>query len=166
MEVLRTVYRFPLIEGILLLCVTFQVTSGLTFVFRGWKTRTCWVPWLQAGSGLVLAFFLIVHVSAVMFGRAVLNLDTNFHYAAAGLHVPPNHLIFIPYYFVAVVALFAHLGCSAYWQLQKAATRTRTLVVVLTLVVGTGVSLLITLSLAGKIQPVEIPAIYKSTYGK
>lgn len=37
------------------------------------------------------------------------SVDTNFYFAAAGFHVPPNQLLFGPYYFLAVLALFTHL---------------------------------------------------------
>lgn len=166
MEIARNVYRHWAVESPLLLCVGFQALSGLWFVFRGWTQRRGIVPWLQARSGIYLAFFLLVHVGAVLFGRAVLQLDTNFYYAAAGLHVPPNQFFFAPYYFLAVLALFTHLGCAAYWQLHAAPPPTRTVVVSGAAVVGGILSLLIVLSLAGKIQPVDIPVEYKATYAK
>ena len=114
----------------------------------------------------LLAFFLLVHVGAVLYGRTVLNLDTNFYFAAAGFHVPPNQFFFAPYYFLAILALFTHLGCAAYWHLQTAPPRTRALAIALPMVVGGAVSLLIVLSLAGKLQPVEVPAKYKATYAR
>lgn len=166
MESFRVVYRHWVIESILLFCVAFQAASGLWLVIRGWKQRRGLVPWLQAGSGAYLAFFLLVHAGAVLFGRSVLHLDTNFYYAAAGLHVPPNHLFFAPYYFLAVLALFAHIGCAAYWQLQSASAKARRLVLGGAVVVGGILALLIVLSLAGKIQPVKIPANYEATYAK
>lgn len=105
----RSVYRIPVVEAMLLAAVAFQVYSGLTFVVRGWKQRQGLVPWLQAGSGAYLAFFFLNHVGAVLFGRTVLDLDTNFYFAAAGFHVPPFQYFFAPYYFLAVLALFTHL---------------------------------------------------------
>ena len=164
METARTVYRHWAIESVLLFCVAFQVASGLWFVIRGWRQRKGLIPWLQAGSGAYLAFFLLIHVGAVLFGRSVLQLDTNFYYAAAGLHVPPNQLFFAPYYFLAVTALFTHLGCAAYWQLQTASDSTRAFVVGGAMVAGGAIALLIVLSLAGKLQPIEITANYKATY--
>lgn len=165
MESARRVYRFPPVEALLLICVVFQVVSGLTFVVTGWKGRRGLVPWLQALSGGYLAFFLGVHVGAVLFGRSALNLDTNFYFAAAGFHVAPLHLFFAPYYFLAVVALFAHLGCAAYWHFQDRSGRPRTLVVAVPLAVGAVASLLIVLSLAGALFSLEVPAQYKASYG-
>ncbi|MBB2487869.1 hypothetical protein H5407_21755 [Mitsuaria sp. WAJ17] len=164
MELARKVYRHAAVESLLLFCVAFQIFSGLWLVIRGWKQRVGAVAWIQALSGCVLAFFLAVHVSAVLFGRTVLALDTNFYYAAAGMHVSPYEFFFAPYYFLAVLALFTHLGCAAYWLLQSSALKTRRWAVGLAMLAGAAVSTLLVLSLAGKLQPFEVPARYKATY--
>jgi hypothetical protein len=119
---------------------------------------------LQATSGTYLAFFLLVHISAVLVGRSVLGLDTNFYYAAAGFHVQPFQLFFAPYYFLAVVALFTHLGCAAYWRVRSQPRIVRIATVALPMGLGSAAALLIGLSLAGKIEPMDIPAKYKATY--
>lgn len=164
MEAARVVYRQPAVELALLFAVAFQILSGLSFVMRGWRKRHGWIPWLQAISGAYLTFFLIIHVSAILFGRTVLHLDTNFYYAAAGFHVEPYQLFFAPYYFLAVVALFTHLGCAAYWQIQTRSPFIRTLALAIPSTIGLVASLLIVLSLAGNLVPVEVPAKYKATY--
>ena len=164
MDAARHVYRQPLVEVLLFLCVAFQVASGLRLLMRNWRQRRGLVAWLQALSGAYLAFFLVVHVGAIVYGRTVLHLDTNFYYAAAGLHVRPAEFFFAPYYFMAVLALFTHLACAAYRNLGGKAGKPFTRVVGLPMLVGSVVSLLIVLSLAGKLQPVEVPAKYKATY--
>lgn len=166
MEAARGLYRQPLVESVLLACVAFQVCSGLWLVIGGWRRRAGFVAWLQAGAGVYLAMFLLVHVGAVLYGRTVLQLDTNFYYAAAGLHVPPNQLFFAPYYFLAFLALFTHLGCATFWRLQPTSMRGRLATLALPILVGGAVSLLIVLSLAGRLQPVEVPAKYKATYAR
>lgn len=165
MEAARLVYRNLAVEIALLACVAFQVGSGLTLALRGWRQRRGFVPWLQALSGVYLSFFLLVHVSAILSGRILLNLDTNFYFAAAGFHVPPYPFFFVPYYFLAVVALFAHLGCAAYWQVQRRPGLARVLVIAIPTAAAAVVALLIVLLLAGKLQPFEVPAKYKATYG-
>jgi len=165
MKAARSVYRLPVVEALLLAAVAFQIYSGVTFVVRGWKERHGFIPWLQAGSGAYLAFFFLNHVGAVLVGRNVMNLDTNFYFAAAGFHVPPFQFFFAPYYFLGVLVLFTHLGCALYWQLQGQTRTTRLLAVALPSTVGLALSLLIVLSLAGVIYPVEIPPEYKATYG-
>ncbi|WP_334187384.1 hypothetical protein [Noviherbaspirillum sp.] len=163
MRAFRSVYRIPVVEAALFAAVSFQICSGLVFVVRGWRVREGVVAWLQAGSGAYLAFFLLNHAGAVLVGRAVLNLDTNFYFAAAGFHVPPFQFVFAPYYFLAVLSLFIHLGCALHWHLTGRAVRMYAVAV--SMVVGSVVSLLIVLILAGAFYPVQIPAEYKATYG-
>ncbi len=164
MESARLVYRNAFVETVLLVCVAFQVVSGLWFLVRGWRTRRGVVARLQAASGAYLAFFLLVHVGAVLFGRAALALDTNFFFAAAGFHVPPYQFFFAPYYFVAVLALFTHLACALYWQLDSIQPARRKLVLAAPFATGALASLLIVMSLAGMFERVDIPARYKATY--
>ena len=164
MKSARAIYRQPAVEAVLLFCVAFQVGSGLWLVLRGWRQRQGAVAWLQAISGAVLAGFLLIHVGAVLYARGVLDLDTNFYFSAAGFYVPPYPFFFVPYYFLAVLALFTHIGCAAFWHWQGAPLAARRLVLALPMLVGTVVSSLLVLSLAGKIQPVEVPAKYKATY--
>jgi hypothetical protein len=165
MRTARLVYRFPVVEVALLMAVAFQIYSGLTFVVRGWRQRQGFMPWLQAASGAYLVFFFLNHVGAVLFGRTVLHLDTNFYYAAAGFYVPPFQFFFAPYYFLAVLALFTHLGCALYWRLRAKSRPAHVLAIVVPSGVGLVVSLLIVLSLAGVFYSVQVPAKYKATFG-
>ena len=164
MNALRDVYRQPAVELLLLACVAFQAASGIALVARGWSARTGWVAWTQAASGLYLAFFLVVHVAAVLYGRIVLELDTNFLYAAAGLHVHPFEWFFAPYYFLAVLALFVHAGCALYWQFRKSGPVVARAILASAIACGLVASSLITASLAGALEPVDIPSEYLATY--
>lgn len=165
MSTLRRVYRQPVVEALLLGCVAFQAVSGVWLAVRGWSGRVGRVAWLQAISGLYLAFFFVVHVSAVSFGRAVLGLDTNFYFAAAGFHVAPFGWFFAPYYFLAVASLFAHLGCALYWQLESSRPFRARVALSVMLGVGALLALLITLSLVGAFEPFDVPSEYKRTFG-
>jgi len=163
MRTARTVYRHPVAETVLLASVATQAVSGLALVMKGWRSRRGRVAWMQAASGAYLAMFLVVHVAAVLAGRVIFGLDTNFFFAAAGLHVPPYQLFFAPYYFLAVWAFFAHVACAlqhhAQWQ-----PRTRSLVLIVLTASGGVVALLLVLSLAGRIAPFAVPAEYKAVY--
>jgi succinate dehydrogenase/fumarate reductase cytochrome b subunit len=163
MDQVRTVYRQPLVETVLLLTVATQAASGLWLVRAGWKRRSGPIAWLQAASGAYLALFLLIHVAAVLFGRTVSGLDTNFHFAAAGLHVSPYHYFFVPYYFLAVLALFTHLGCALSWHVGPA-PRARVLAVALALGMGAVMSSLVLAALMGKLYPYEVPQMYKNTF--
>lgn len=160
----RLVYRQPAIEAVLFLSVAFQICSGLVMVVRGWRQRRGLIPWLQAASGIYLVFFFFNHVGAVLYGRNTLHLDTNFYYAAAGFYTPPLQFYFAPYYFLSVVALFTHLGCALYWRSQSSSRTARILSVALPVGIGSIISLLIVLSLAGVFYPVNVPPEYKASF--
>ncbi len=164
MEAIRPFYRNAVIEPALLACVLFQCGSGTWMVLRRWRQRSGFVAWLQAGSGIYLALFLLFHVGAVLFGRAALKLDTNFYYAAAGFVRMPYAWFFAPYYFLAVFALFAHLGCAAYWQVQARSSMVRRLAIGIPAAAGLVLALLIDLALAGRLHPLDIPAQYLLIY--
>ena len=156
MERARLVYRQPVVEAVLLSCVVLQAASGLRMLWAGRQRRRTAGAWLQAGSGAYVALFLAIHVGAVLVGRIVGGLDTNFYFAAAGLHVWPFVLFFAPYYFLAVAALFVHLGC---------ALRRGTAVVALASGIGIAAAGAIVATLMGQVVPVAIPAAYLATFG-
>lgn len=161
MAQLRTVYRQPAVEAMLLACVALQAASGIWLLRAGWRKRPGLVPRVQAASGAYLALFLLVHVSAILLGRAVHGLDTNVHFAAAGLHVWPFQYFFAPYYFLAVVALFTHLGCAMSWHVRPSRRR---LAVALPTGVGVVVATIIVAALMGTMYPYEVPERYRDTY--
>ena len=165
MDGLRLVYRHPLVEPILLAGAGFQCISGWGLVVLGWRRRTGWVAWLQASSGAGLATFVLVHVASVLYGRWVLRLDTNFYFAAAGLHAPSGAWFFGLYYFLAVVALFTHLGCALPWHAKARFAHARRYVIGGAVLVGSAAAASIIASLAGMTEPVDIPAAYKASYG-
>lgn len=138
---LRTLHRA---SALLLLCVAFLALSGLRLVIGGWNDRSGRVAWLQAISGMYLVLFLVIHVSAVLFGRTALGLDTNFNVAAAGIHVPRYQWFFAPCYTLAVLALCAHVGCALRWQFKDSAQRISHLGLALVVAVGVCASTAIT----------------------
>jgi hypothetical protein len=154
MDAARRVYRQPVVEAVLLACVVLQAGSGLRMLWAGRQRRRGLLAWLQAGSGAYIALFLAIHVGAVLAGR-VNGLDTNFYFAAAGLHVWPFVLFFVPYYFLAVAALFVHVGC---------ALRRGGAVVAGCTCAGFVVAGLIVATLMGKMIPVTIPVKYLATF--
>lgn len=128
MDAVRRVSRVPLLEALLLACVLFQAVSGLVLVARRRGERQALFDRLQALSGLYLAFFLLVHVGSVLAGRVVQGVDTNFYFAAAGLHVAPFPLFFFPYYGLALLALGVHLAAAFHYLARgriSGAARTR-----------------------------------------
>lgn len=110
MEVFRKVYRNPILESLLLLAVLTQIISGLRLWLFKRKNTQDFFEKLQLWTGLYLAFFLVIHVSAVMSGRFILHLDTNFYFGVAGLNTFPLSLFFMPYYGLAICSFFGHVA--------------------------------------------------------
>jgi len=110
MNTLRLFYRNIFIESILLFAVLVQIISGLTLFKENLKITDSFFEKLHIWSGLYLAFFFIIHLSAVFSGRFFLNLDTNFYFGVAGLNSFPFNLFFIPYYGLAIISFFGHIA--------------------------------------------------------
>lgn len=165
MDSLRTVYRNPLVESALLLCVLYQVGSGLYFVWSRRGQRRGFIERAQAMSGLYLAYFFLNHVGAVLYGRIVADLDTNIFYGIAGFHESPYHLYFIPYYFLAVVAIFVHLAAAFHWLSRNGLgdlVRARLAYLIMTVGVLFAASLM--MGFSGLLGDIQIPPEYRAIY--
>jgi hypothetical protein len=114
MAALRPFYRHPTSESVLFFCLSVQLISGFNLLRYGLSKKADIFERLQRYSGLYIAFFLLIHISAVLVGRHFLQLDTNFYFGVAGINTFPYALFFIPYYFFAVNAIFIHLGAAHY----------------------------------------------------
>lgn len=165
MDLLRHVYRHPVVETLLLAAFGMQIATGLYFVVSGWNRRRGAIAWLQAVSGAYLAFFVSVHVAAVLMGRTLFDLDTNFYFAAAGLHVSPFNWFFVPYYFLSIAALFTHLGCAAWRRWAHTAPRRAAMVLGTMVSAGIACSAAVTAVLLGWVHAFDIPPEYLATYG-
>ena len=110
MNALRLFYRNIFIETILLGAVLIQIVSGLKLFRENRKTAVSRFEKLHVWTGLYLAIFFIIHVSAVLGGRIFLHLDTNFYFGVAGLNSFPLNLFFIPYYGLAIISFFGHIA--------------------------------------------------------
>ena len=119
MDNLRLIYRNILVESILLIVIVLQVISGLKLFIQQRKSITTFYRKIHLYSGLYLAFFLIFHVSAVMAGRFIFGLDTNFYFGVAGLNTFPFYLFFAPYYGLAVLAFFGHIAAIHQQKMRK-----------------------------------------------
>jgi succinate dehydrogenase/fumarate reductase cytochrome b subunit len=114
MNLFRYVYRFPPVEIFLLVCVAFQIVSGMILVFKKGFLKQPVYELVQIFSGVYLSFFMIYHVRAVMLGRYVWNVNTDFYFAAGVANRHPEKLFFIPYYTLSLVCAFAHIACAHY----------------------------------------------------
>lgn len=110
MNALRLFYRNIFIETILLSAVFVQIISGLRLFKANKKIVITNFEKLHIWTGLYLAIFLIIHLSAVFGGRIFFRLDTNFYFGVAGLNTFPFNLFFIPYYGFAIISFFGHIA--------------------------------------------------------
>lgn len=110
MNSLRLFYRNIFVETILFIALLVQIISGIKLFNLNRKTVVGRFDKLHIWSGLYLAIFFVIHLSAVLGGRFFLHLDTNFYFGVAGLNSFPFSLFFIPYYGLAILSFFAHIA--------------------------------------------------------
>ena len=167
MNSLRLFYRNVFVETILLLAVLVQIISGLKLFKTNRKTANLNFEKLHIWTGLYLAIFFVIHLTAVLGGRFYLHLDTNFYFGVAGLNTFPFNLFFIPYYGLAIFSFFGHiasihskkmkqniLGISPIGQSK------------LILAIGTALIVLIFYGLTNHFNGVQIPTEYNVLIGK
>ena len=167
MNNLRLIYRNPIGETIILASVTIQIITGFRLFF--FKRKGChgFYKKLQISTGLYLAVFFLVHVGAVLTGRYIFKLDTNFFFGVAGLNTFPINLFFIPYYGLAILAFFGHISAIHYIKMKReifglpVKQQSR-----LILVKGLIVTLVILYGLTGGFKGVDIPEQYNAMIGK
>lgn len=164
MNAVRPYYRNPIIEPVLLVLFALQAAIGASMAIKGWRTRRGVIAWAQAVSGLYLAIFLLIHTSSIVMGRVALRLDTDFRFPAAGFHVAGWPWYFVPYYFLAVFALFTHVGCALYWNLSDRRPESARIVLATMTGLGAFLGTAFVASLAGLLHPVDIPQAYRATY--
>ncbi len=158
MRQLRPVYRHPIAETAILLAVLAQVVTGLLLAHRYRHSRRGLWQRVQVWSGIVLAAFLLQHVPAVMVGRYLQKLDTNFFFAAAVLQGGIHKFYFFPYYFAGVFAVFVHLAAALRLRMHPGIVRK--LAVVALVVTGVTVAMLILLCFGGALYEIHLPAGY------
>lgn len=167
MGFLRLLYRNILVESVLLFAVVLQIISGLKLLKYFKKTVITTFDRLHVWSGLYLSFFLIIHVSAVLAGRLLLHLDTNFYFAVTGLTKFPFNLFFVPYYALAIFSFFVHIASIHFRKMKKSIfvlspkAQAKTI-----LLVGMLITVLILWGLTNHFQGVTIPQEYLILIGK
>ena len=140
MQLARKIYRNPIVESILLLAVGFQIISGIALVRKRWSTLDTFFDRMHILSGLYMALFLIIHVSAVLMGRYQFQFDTNLWYGAGVMNLWPHKVFFIPYYTLALMSFFAHIAC-VHRKKMEAFTTARSAMIQSCLILFTGVVL-------------------------
>ena len=167
MDNVRLFYRNTFIEFILLAAVFMQMISGIKLFINKRKTATSFFDRLQMWTGLYLALFLIIHITAVFIGRLYLQLDTNFYFGVAGLNSFPLNLFFIPYYGLAIISVFGHLASVHNAKMKHTIFRfTPYEQAISVLIFGFGLTLVIFYGLTNHFNGVTIPKEYNILIGK
>lgn len=165
MAQLRKIYRNVFVETLLLCAVGVQIFSGIQLYRSRFKIAKGFYEKLQLWSGLYLAMFFVIHLSAVMVGRFLLKLDTNFYFGAAGLNYFPFNLFFIPYYSFAIFSFFAHIA-SIHYRKMKERNRDATIQSRIIIIVGVVTVFFLMYGLTNKFNGIEIPSEYGILIGK
>jgi hypothetical protein len=167
MNNLRVVYRNVFVETILLAAVLIQLVSGLKLFKQHRKSAISFFEKLQVWTGLYLAMFFLFHVGAVLTGRYILQLDTNYYFGAAGLVTFPFSLFFIPYYSLAVISFFGHIAAVHSKKMSKTVAGFSPAVQAkIILIAGIMFAGILLFALTNKFQGVEIPEAYDVMIGK
>jgi hypothetical protein len=112
MHALRTVYRHPVIEPVLLACVAVQVISGAILVGRRLRRELDRFAILQTAAGAYLAMFFASHVTAALRARGR-GADPDWKWLTGSpLFTDPWSARLVPYYALVVFALAVHLACA------------------------------------------------------
>ncbi len=167
MNTLRLLYRNIYVEFILLSAIIFQIISGIALFKKTLKIKLSLLEKLHNWTGIYLACFFIIHLIAILSGRLLLNLDTNFYFGATGINSFPLNLFFIPYYGLAIFSFFGHVA-SIHRKRMKFTFLgfTPKGQSVLILLIGFFLIFLIFYGLTGHFKGVKIPNEYKMLIGK
>lgn len=167
MTTLRHFYRNLFAEIILFSAITFQIYSGIYLLKINRKSAKTFFEKLHVWTGLYLAIFFIIHLGAILTGRYVLKLDTNFYFGVAGMNTFPLYLFFIPYYAVAIISFFGHIASIHNKKMKKYILGLNPLSqskIILTF--GVLLTIITLYGLTNHFQGVTIPAEFKILMGR
>lgn len=161
MNFIRPIYRNLISESFLILAIIIQIFSGIKFFFALKKSMYLFDK-IQRYSGLYLALFFLIHLSAIGVCRWVLKLDSNFYFGAAGINTFPYLLFFIPYYFLAIFSFFGHIASIHYKKMKKNIFHLNPhKQAVIILIIGFFISFLCIYGLSNHFKGYEIPEVYQ-----
>jgi len=157
---LRLIYGNLLVETVVIASIVIQLVVGAILLVRSLcrgRPVGFW-PWTQVLSGGLFLIFMAQHLYSLWFARVIFDLNTNFYWPASVMSGPPFIYYFIPYYFLGVWAVIAHIGVGVrYWVLNAGNKIAADRVGVGIIVAGAFVSALILPILSGVFFEIEMP---------
>ncbi|WP_343683627.1 hypothetical protein [Asticcacaulis sp.] len=164
MAVARMVYRHPVVEMIVLLAFLMQILTGWALAREIWARKKDFVHQLQAASGVYIAFFAITHVTFLFCARQVPGLDTDIYLIVAGLMQSGWMYVLIPYYGLALFALFVHMGCILFDIFKKTMRPVSWGLLVVTVAIGGYATWLMMMFYSGHTVALHVPSQYFDIY--
>ncbi|ESQ80947.1 membrane protein [Asticcacaulis sp. YBE204] len=164
MTVARMVYRHPVVEMVVLLAFLLQILTGWALARETWAKKKDFLHQLQAASGVYIAFFAVTHVAFIFAVRQVFNLDSNIYLIVAGLMQTGWMYVLIPYYALAIFALFVHMGCILFDIFKKTLRPVSWMLLVLTVGIGGYVTWVMMMTYTGQVFTLHVPEEYFALY--
>ena len=160
MDTLRLIYRNPVVEPALFAGFTLQIGIGARMIWRRGRPRHFW-GWMQAGSGIIVALFLIQHMSAVIMTRWTYpQMSTDIFWAASVVSRPTLAAYFAPYYALGIAGIFIHIAAVFAQRRQHAKAYALTSL-------GSAIGIAIVGAMMGAFHPIALPEmneIYLDTF--
>ncbi|WP_298324409.1 hypothetical protein [Asticcacaulis sp.] len=164
MAVARMVYRHPVVEMVVLLAFLVQILTGWALAREIWAKKKDFVHQLQAASGTYIAFFVLTHVAFIFYVRQLLAVDSDIYVIVAGLMQTGWMYALIPYYGLAIFALFVHMGCILFDIFKKTLRPVSWGLLVVTAGIGGYATWLLMMFYTGHTAALHVPADYFDLY--
>ena len=103
-------------EAVLFLTVITHAYTALHLSHKRSREKMASWQWIRLFAGLYLAFFLFIHVGAVICARFVIGIETGFYSGAAGMNTYPLKFAFFIYASLLTVFFSAKLTSAPYRQ--------------------------------------------------
>jgi hypothetical protein len=117
MDVLRKVYRKPLVEPVVVGLFLFQVSSGAALLWHYSRAPADAFRSLQIASGAYLVFFILGHMDSVfIYARGYAGIPTDWDFAVGaptGLIKDAWNIRLLPHYLLGVFFVLTHLFLGA-----------------------------------------------------
>jgi len=159
LDAVQWTYRNPIGEAVLVLAILAQMVTGFKRLRA--KKRIGWAK-VQVFSGVYLMFFLVVHTGAALYTHHIFGVETDFYWAAGSVHFNPIRYGFAIYYFLAILAFFAHIASA----IRFGWPNTSKAVLKAIPALGAIMAVLILMAFWGVFYPIEIPADVTGYYQK
>jgi hypothetical protein len=164
MALARMIYRHPIVEALVLLAFGMQLITGWMECKSIWRQKSDAVRQIKAASSLYLGFFIIIHISIILYDRLVQAMDTNLGYIAASLARPTSGYVYMVFYGLSILAIFVQIGSLGYEKLETNHKGFGYVFFVIMVFGAIAMVYFLLLMLSGGLYPIDMPAELTATY--